>query len=399
MRERIRHPLRLRANSGEERHATWLELFFDLFFVITVAELGHNLGGDVSLRGVIGFAALFVPVWWAWVGEVFYDTRFDSDDVPQRVITFAQLGMVAVLAVMIHDGLGETSTGFALAYAGVRVLLVVQYIRAGRSVPEARPLTRRFGRGFAIAAVIWVVSVFVPPPWRWAVWALAVAIDFGTPIFAGQLHAKIAPDRAHLPERFGLFVIIVLGEAVLGVVNGMSEQQWTWTTVIVALLGLTLVFSVWWLYFDHVDGAAIAAAQEAGRIGVYQTWLYGHLPLVISIVAAGVGMEHVLVDLPDGALPTADRWLLCGAVALCWGSLAIVHAATSAAGSRRCFWSQARTRALAAIFVLLLAAVGGALPPLVLVGVIAAAGALQVVVDVRGRRPEPSAESPTVVVT
>jgi low temperature requirement protein LtrA len=63
MRERIRHPLRLRANSGEERHATWLELFFDLFFVITVAELGHNLSGDVSLRGVIGFVALFVPVW------------------------------------------------------------------------------------------------------------------------------------------------------------------------------------------------------------------------------------------------------------------------------------------------------------------------------------------------
>jgi low temperature requirement protein LtrA len=202
-----------------------------------------------------------------------------------------------------------------------------------------------------------------------------------------------------LPERFGLFVIIVLGEAVLGVVNGMSEQQGTWATVIVALLGLSLVFSVWWLYFDHLDGMAIAVAQEAGRFGVYQTWLYGHLPLVISIVAAGVAIEHVLVNLPEGALAATDRWLLCGAVALCWVALAIVHAATSAAGSRRCFWSQARTRTVAAIFVVLLAVVGGALPPLALVGVIAAAGVLQVVVDVRGRRPEPSAEPPVVATT
>jgi len=196
-----------------------------------------------------------------------------------------------------------------------------------------------------------------------------------------------------------LFVIIVLGEAVLGVVNGMSEQQWTWATAITALLGLTLVFSVWWLYFDRLDGAAIAAAQEAGRVGVYQWWLYGHLPLVISIVAAGVGMEHLLVNLPNGVLPTADRWLLCGAVALCWGSLSVVHAATSAAGSRRCFWSQARTRAVAAVLVILLAVVGSALPPLVLVGVIAAGGVLQVVVDVRGRRPEPSAEPPAIAAT
>jgi low temperature requirement protein LtrA len=225
---------------------------------------------------VIGFVALFVPIWWAWVGETFYDTRFDSDDVVQRGLTFAQLGVIAILAVMIHDGLGETSAGFALAYAGVRAILVVQYIRAGRAIVQARPLTRRFGRGFALAAVIWVLSVFVPLPWRWAVWALALAIDLGTPIFAGQLHAQIAPDRAHLPERFGLFTIIVLGEAVLGVINGMSEQSWTWATGLVALLGLTLVFSVWWLYFDHLDGTAIAAAQEAGRVGVYQTWLYGH---------------------------------------------------------------------------------------------------------------------------
>ncbi len=169
MRERIRTPLRLRANNGEERHATWLELFFDVFFVITVSELGHNLSGNVSLGGVIGFVALFVPIWWAWVGETFYDTRFDSDDVVQRGLTFAQLGVIAILAVMIHDGLGETSAGFALAYAGVRAILVVQYIRAGRAIVQARPLTRRFGRGFALAAVIWVLSVFVPLPWRWAV--------------------------------------------------------------------------------------------------------------------------------------------------------------------------------------------------------------------------------------
>jgi low temperature requirement protein LtrA len=81
-------------DSGDERTATWLELFFDLAFVLVVAELAVGLGDDRTLGGVLVFAGLFTSVWWAWAGFTFYANRFDTDDVVYRL---AKLG--AMLAV------------------------------------------------------------------------------------------------------------------------------------------------------------------------------------------------------------------------------------------------------------------------------------------------------------
>jgi low temperature requirement protein LtrA len=93
---RLFEPPRLRTveDVDEERHSTWLELFFDLVFVVAVAELGHNLSDDPTARGFGEFVALFVPVWWAWAGFTFYANRFDTDDLTYRLLCL--LGMFAV---------------------------------------------------------------------------------------------------------------------------------------------------------------------------------------------------------------------------------------------------------------------------------------------------------------
>ena len=119
------------------RSATWLELFFDLVFVVAVAELAHNLSENVSVLEFLAFAGLFVPVWWAWIGSIFYATRFDTDDLVHRLFTAIEIFLVVVLAVNIHDGFGATSGGFALAYAAIRGLLVFKYYMAGRNVPKS----------------------------------------------------------------------------------------------------------------------------------------------------------------------------------------------------------------------------------------------------------------------
>ena len=136
--------LRIDEVSEAERHATWLELFFDLIFVVAIAQLAHNLNQDISLSGFLGFVVLFVPVWWAWVGATFYANRFDTDDLCHRLLTAIQIVAVAALAVNIHDGLGKTSASFALSYASVRAVLVVEYLHASRSVAAVRRLDYRF---------------------------------------------------------------------------------------------------------------------------------------------------------------------------------------------------------------------------------------------------------------
>jgi low temperature requirement protein LtrA len=128
--------LRTLADIEEDRHASWLELFFDLVFVVAIAELSHELVVNHTLNGFATFAALFVPVFVAWQGFSFYADRFDTDDVFFRVCMLAAMLAVGALAIQIPGvAHGESSAGFALSYIAIRVLTVILNLRAYRHVP------------------------------------------------------------------------------------------------------------------------------------------------------------------------------------------------------------------------------------------------------------------------
>lgn len=374
-------PPRLRIgeeSEQEHRHATWLELFYDLVFVVAVSQVAHNLAEDVSMMGFLSFGFLFIPIWWAWIGTTFYANRFDSDDIGHRLLIGVQMLAIAALAVNVHHGLGESSIGFALAYAAGRAVLVLEYFRAAKHIPQARGLATRYGRGFAIAASLWLVSVFVPIPWRFVLWGLGLIVDFATPLTTPKsLQLGLLPHPEHLPERFGLFTIIVLGEAIIAVVDGVAEQKWNITSAICAVLGFSIAFSLWWIYFENVGGSALRSAGSVGRIEIYQVWLYGHLPLVIGLSATGVGVEHIIASEAGTVLSTPNRWLLCGGVALCMLSLGLLH---RTGVIFRCK-VRSKYRFGTAALLIILAIVGIGLSPLVVVGIVAIICATQVVQD------------------
>jgi hypothetical protein len=218
-------PLRIRSTGEAGRKVTWLELFFDLIFVAAVGEVAEPLRHDYALAELARFAPLFILIWWAWMGHTVFSTRFDTDDVVQRGLTFVQIFAVAAMAANAKDALdSRSSAGFAAAYAAVRFVLVAQYVRA-RHVSDARALTVRYGTGHGAAALLWLLSALTPAPARFWIWALAFAIDLGTPWLAVPHSIKVPPDAAHLPERFGLFTLILLGESVVAVMQGMESQE------------------------------------------------------------------------------------------------------------------------------------------------------------------------------
>jgi low temperature requirement protein LtrA len=374
-------PPRLRIgeeNEQEHRHATWLELFYDLVFVVAVSQVSHNLYADVSVAGVFSFIFLFIPIWWAWIGTTFYANRFDSDDIGHRLLIGLQMLAIAALAVNVHHGLGETSAGFALAYAAGRAILVIEYFRAAKYIPAARGLATRYGTGFAIAASLWLVSAFVPIPLRFILWGIGLVIDFATPITAPKsLQLGLLPHPEHLPERFGLFTIIVLGEAIIAVVDGVAEQKWDVRSAISAVLGFSIAFGLWWIYFENVGGSALRSAGAGGRIEIFQVWLYGHLPLVIGLSATGVGVEHIIASEADNALSTPYRWLLCGGVAMCMLSLGLLHRTGVIFKCK----VRSKYRVGTAALLIILAIVGVGLSPLAVVGIVAILCATQVVQD------------------
>ena len=316
-------------NKNEERHATWLELFYDLVFVVTISQLSHYLLHEISLSNFLGFLFLFIPVWWSWIGTTFFATRFYSDDLGHRLLLLLQMGGAGAMAINISGAFNNNFSGFALSYAFMRLILVIEYVRVFRTIKSsetANPLVKRYIIGFSIAAIIWLVSAFVPiTEIRFALWVIGLIIDFATPISTSKLTSKFAPHITHLPERMGLFTLIVLGESIVGIVNGMTEQIWDVYSVIEASLGLCISFSLWWLYFDSTGRLPIQILREKGRISLYLIWLYTHFPLVVAITAVGVGIRRLVSSEQHSVLSNSDLWLICGSVAISLISQSVLH--------------------------------------------------------------------------
>lgn len=312
--------LRTDEEEQRERRTSWLELFYDLVFVVVVSEAAHYLAEHVSPAGVFGYTLLFLALWWAWIGGTFYTERFETNDVSYRLIVFLQMIPVAAMAIFAHGALGETGPQFALSYAALRVLVIAIWLRAGWHNPPFRPVANRYAAGFLLSVLLFVASAFVEPPLRFALWSLGLLIDLVTPIFTLPLQRSLPRlSTSRIPERFGLFVIIVLGEAIVGVVRGVAEQtQLSLGIALTGVLGLAVVFGLWWVYFDYV-------ARRVPRPGFLQLlWNYGHLPLVMSIAAIGAGVLNVLTAAEQRSF-RPEFLLMASALALALATIGLLE--------------------------------------------------------------------------
>lgn len=304
---------------GTERSATRLELFFDLAFVLAVARTADRLGRDLDLSGAALFLGLVTVVWWAWASSTLYANRFDTDDLVYRGLKLAGMLAVIGLAASASEATTTRSTVFALCYVALRLLLVGQYARAWRHVPEARPSVRIYLRAHAASAGLWLVSVPMPEPWRYVAWGAGVTIEMAAPLLSTRGPGDVPLHLSHLPERFALFVILVLGESVTAIVDGLTDADWRAPAVVAAGLAFLVTAGLWWSYFDLAGGAAKKALQEAGpssRHEVHDVYLYAHLPIAAGLIAVGVGLEHAIVEAGHGMLSDGTRWTLAGGVAL-----------------------------------------------------------------------------------
>jgi low temperature requirement protein LtrA len=381
-----RHAPRLRnlESSDDERRATWLELFFDLVFVVAVAQLSSGLGNVITLRDGLILAGLFVPVWWAWVGFTFYADRFDPDDVVHRVLMLAGMFSVAALASAIPDVYDGETTAFVLAYAVVRALLVVLYVRAWVQVPEARPLVNVYLAAFTTSILVWLASLAFAAPARYGFWAAALLVDLVTPLLSAERIRIVPIHTSHIPERLGLFTIIVFGETVLGVVIGTETVSWTVESGAVAALGFVIASALWWLYFDYVDMTIVARTIAAGQV-----FLYAHLPLLLGLTALGAGVKLTIKATASGDEPAGAAWAVGGGVALAMLAMALIQAVSVRSGRDVDVW----LRALTALLALGAAAFASVLGPVLLVALPAVALVAQLAFELVGRHEHPTAVS------
>ena len=378
-------PPRLRTVQEEERTATWLELFYDLAFVAAVAAVGVHLLGDSSATGWLSYAGYFTLIWWLWASHTFYADRFDTDDLVYRVIAGSQMVAIAFLAASLLSHSGEPMQVFAAAYAFFRIMLVVLYARVHRHVAAARRLVTGYMWGFGAAAVVWTASIFVPDPARFWLWGIALAIDLATPFAVRKAQAAVPLDVSHLPERFGLFTILVLGETIVATTVGLGHVDWQWATSIAGAFGILTAIGVWWVHFDNVDGFVV---RRRGQKTDWRptVWIYSHLPLAVGIGTLGVGVEHVIVAADAGhEYHTDERWILAFGAALAFAAMAtIAWASKPRSQDPKVKARVVANRLLGSVAALAVGFVG--LGPTLTIALLAGVCALQVGADVAATR-------------
>ncbi|GAA1357042.1 low temperature requirement protein A [Streptomyces beijiangensis] len=391
------------ANAGQsteaaaERHASWLELFFDLIAVAGVAQLAHLLHGAPELADVGLYALLFLAFWTAWMCFTMYGNTA-GDQLRMRTMRIGMFGL-AVMAAAVPGVRENHAPAFAIAYVATRLLAEHAWRRRGEIVVDW-PVAQ-----LSLGVMPWVASIWCDAPLRYWLWAAGLLIDLGVTFAyssssmlrrvdavrdeleeriearsqvqkeeekeekerSGQSgrHDRTGPtsglrgpgegrggpggprplptaarsDQSHLSERLGLFVLIVLGESVAQAVEAASEVTWDFALYGVAIGAFFLLLSLWSLLLRFgAYGVPMLSADALPARLILPLHCFTAGALAALAASLGDAVSH-----SDDVLPKRALWLMCG-------SMTLVLAIALLAGV--CSGRDGRWRAVAAVTLL-----------------------------------------------
>ncbi len=330
-----------------DRVVSSLELFYDLVYVALIARVAQGLHGEITLGALATFCVLFGLLWVGWYnGSVLHDAH-GRPDVRTRLLTFLQMFALASIAVYAPDAAGAGGVGFAASSLVVLVVLVGQWVvvaRMERGDPLYGPVATRYTVTMAVMTAWIGLSIVASGParlWMWAAFTFAYVVGMALQVVRSPRAASAqgamstttegvpqrttqgAPEPAvdteqgsplateSLLERFGLFVIIVLGEVVAGVVAGLgSVEALTPTAFATGFAGLAVAMAFWWTYFD-----LIGRREPAPTLGARYLFNLVQLPLALAITGVG-GVTVSLIERSHSDDLAGPSWSFAAFVAL-----------------------------------------------------------------------------------
>ena len=303
----------------DERRTSPIELLWDLVFVFAITQVTALLSHDLSWAGFGRSMLVLALVWWAWSAFVWAANAADDDSVVLRAVLLLGMLLIFVAGLALPQAFGDESTLFAVTYAAVRILHLALYAHASRQGNASWRAISGFAVTVAIGMALLVAGSFADDGLRIALWAAAAAIDYAGPAWltrerlAGLQYVAVA----HFAERYGLFVIICLGESIVAIGVGAGGRSLDAALVTAIVLGLLVAIALWWIYFDRFAAAAEERLRghEEPVLAAADAYSYLHLPLVAGIIVFAVGAKLLVHDSAE-PLSDAARLALCGGVAL-----------------------------------------------------------------------------------
>jgi len=304
--DRAHHRRRMSGRDPREEHrsATPLELLYDLTFVVAFGiaadELAHYLADGHYRTGVLGFVFATFAVSWAWINYSWFASAYDTDDWVMRLATMVQMVGVIVLALGLEQAFASIEDGDILdngvmvaGYVVMRVPMIFLWLRAARHDPPRKPAALAYVWTISVAQVFWVVLAVVDLPivTTFAIAGVLIVVEMIGPFIAQRRKGGTPWHSHHIAERYGLLVIITLGEGIIGTVASINavvhgSAGWTVDAAVVAFAGVGLIFATWWTYFAIPWADVLHLHRERSF-----TWGYGHIVVFGSLAAIGAGLH------------------------------------------------------------------------------------------------------------
>jgi low temperature requirement protein LtrA len=279
---------------------TTLELFFDLVFVFAVTQLTGVFADELSPLGLLQVVTMFGVMWWIYSGYAWLTNTLSPTTTKRRLLLLVGMAGFLTIALATPGAFTDTGVAWGIGYLVVVLVHAGLYVQGNSNILRVLPAN-------LLAAVLIVVAGLLDGTAVRLLWIAALVIPIAMP-YVVRAGGRFVIQPAHIVERHGLLVIITLGESIIAIGIGATGLTVDAELVVVAVLGLALVASLWWAYFDHDDQAAertLTAADDVTRTQLTMFgYFYAHIPIVVGIITMSAGMKkaigHAWVPLHGG---------------------------------------------------------------------------------------------------
>ncbi|MFE3189334.1 low temperature requirement protein A [Nocardia sp. NPDC059240] len=288
---------------AEDASVTQLELFFDLVIVFAFTMVTDFAAHETTAVNLLRALLILAMLWWAWIGYSWLGNVVKADEGIARVALFVAMGAVFIIALTVPEAFHDLPGGwygplvFVIAYLIVRFIhLAVFWMASSHDAQLRRQVIRWAAGSLSVASVLLVVGAVSHGTAQLVLWLAALVWDMGWTFFAGNEWRLYSPS--HFAERYGLIVIIALGESIVEIGVGVAGLPISWSITVGSLLGLAVSGLLWWAYFDvaaMVVERAMHHADGARRIQIARNcYTFWHFPMIAGIVAMALGLKKVL---------------------------------------------------------------------------------------------------------
>jgi|SRR5215207_595070 len=299
-----------------EKRVAPLELFFDLVFVFALTQVTELMSDNPTWEGLGQGMLVLAALWWAWGAYAWLTNYVAADQDLERMLMFGVMGGMLIAALAVPHAFEDDALLFAVAYAVTRWLHIFIFAEANDSVDTGQAIVRLSRTALPAPALLILAGLVDDGTLRAALWIVALAIDFSGPFVFGVRGFRVS--AGHFAERFGLIVIIALGESIVAIGAGVSSDLDA-GVIAAAALGLVVSCALWWAYFDVwalIAETRFRAARGYPRILIARdAYSYLHLPMIAGVVLIALGIKKTIAHV-DEPLKVVPAVALFGGIAL-----------------------------------------------------------------------------------